>query len=180
MVASPGERQSAEFLRKAREFAARLGLPRRRDRDNKVSVGLPNGSRIVGLPGTASTVRGYSAVSLLLIDEASGVPDELYKALRPMLAVSNGDLWLMSTPYGKRGFFYECCAHGGADWHRITVPATECSRIQKGFLEEERRELGNAWFRQEYLCEFVDNGCGLFERDMVEAALDDELEPWEL
>jgi hypothetical protein len=29
----------------------------------------------------------------------------MYKSLRPTLAVGNGDLWLMSTPYGKRGFF---------------------------------------------------------------------------
>ena len=141
---------------------------------------MPNGSRIVGLPGTAATVRGYSNVSMLVIDEAAGVPDDLYKALRPMLAVSDGDLWLMSTPYGKRGFFYESWAHGGPGWARITVPATECSRIQPDFLEEERRELGHVWFRQEYLCEFVDNGCALFDRDLVESAFDEGVEPWKL
>jgi hypothetical protein len=35
------------------------------------------------------------------------VSDDMYKTLRPMLALRNGDLWLMSTPNGKRGFFYE-------------------------------------------------------------------------
>jgi hypothetical protein len=78
-----------------------------RDGHNTTSLLFPNGSRIVGLPGTEATVRGFSAVSLLLIDEASRVPDEIYKALRPTLAVGNGDLWLMSTPHGQRGFFYE-------------------------------------------------------------------------
>jgi hypothetical protein len=48
---------------------------------------------------------------LILIDEAARVDDAMYKALRPMLAVGQGDLWLMSTPYGKRGFFYECWEH---------------------------------------------------------------------
>jgi hypothetical protein len=61
-------------------------------------LALPNGSRIVGLPGVEGTVRGFSAVSLLLIDEASRVSGATYKSLRPMLAVGNGDLWLMSTP----------------------------------------------------------------------------------
>ena len=81
-------------------------------------------SRVVGLPGNEATVRGFSAVSLLLIDEASRVPDELYHALRPMLAVSDGGLWLMRTPHGKAGFFYEEWERGGPGWERVR--ATGC------------------------------------------------------
>jgi hypothetical protein len=124
-------------------------------------------------------VRGFSAVSLLLIDEAARVEDAMYKALRPMLAVGDGDLWLMSTPWGKRGFFHEVWEHGGPEWTRVCVPATECPRIRKEFLEEERGALGPVWFRQEYLCEFVDNGSAVFGRDLVERALNDELAPLE-
>ena len=83
------------------------GLRRGGTGTTRCSLLFPNGSRIVGLPGTEGTVRGFSAVSLLLIDEAARVEDAMYKALRPMLAVGGGDLWLMSTPWGKRGFFYE-------------------------------------------------------------------------
>ena len=64
-----------------------LGIRPRGDGDNAISLQLPNGSRIVGLPGKEATVRGFSAVSLLLIDEAARVEDAMYKALRPMLAV---------------------------------------------------------------------------------------------
>jgi hypothetical protein len=174
LVASPCERQSGEFMRKASEFVVRLGLRPRGDGDQPMSLLFPNGSRIVGLPGTEGTVWGFSAVSLLLIDEASRVPDSMYKALRPMLAVKNGDLWLMSTPYGKRGFFHDAWANGGAAWKRISVPATECSRIPREFLEEEKQVLGSQWFAQEYMCEFVDNGSGWFARDVVEGALSDE------
>ena len=129
LVASPSERQSGEFLRKAAEFLGRLGVKRRGDGDNSSSLALPNGSRIVGLPGIEGTVRGFSAVSLLLIDEASRVADATYKSLRPMLAVGNGDLWLMSTPYGKRGFFYEAWAHGdGWERHRRRLLSVRASR----------------------------------------------------
>ena len=113
LVVSPSARQSGEFLRKASAFVQRLGVKPKGDGDNEISLALPNRARIVGLPGNEATVRGFSAVSLLLVDEASRVNDELYMAVRPMLAVSGGRLWLMSTPFGKRGFFYEAWETGG-------------------------------------------------------------------
>ena len=114
LVVSPTARQSGEFVRKAAGFARRLGIRPKGDGDNEISLALPNGSRIVGLPGTEATVRGFSAVSLLLVDEAARVSDDLYMAMRPMLAVSGGELWLMSTPFGKRGFFYDAWERGRA------------------------------------------------------------------
>ncbi len=116
-------------------------------------------------------------MGLLLIDEAARVSDEMYKSVRPMPAVADGDLWLMSTPFGQRGFFWETWANGGARWKRVAAPATECSRISKKFLEEERASLGERWFRQEYLCEFLDADDALFSRDAVEQAFTDEVEP---
>ena len=59
----------------------------------------------------------------------------------------------------------------------MSVPATECPRIPKEHLEEERTEEGMAYFRQEYMCEFVDNGSGAFDRDLLEGALDDAVLP---
>jgi len=172
IVASPTERQSAEFLLKARHFMKRLKIPVRGDGHHRASLRFPNGSRIVGLPGKEDTSRGYS-VSLLIIDEAARVTDELYKALRPVLAVANGDAWLLSTPFGKRGFFWECWELGGKDWERFTVPATECTRISKERLELERRQMGDQWFRQEFLCEFVADEAQMFDRDLVMGALED-------
>ena len=176
IVASPTERQSAEFLLKARGFMQLLKIPVRGDGHHRSSLRFPNGSRIIGLPGTEATIRGYSKVSLMIIDEAARVGDEMYKALRPSLAVEGGDLWLLSTPNGKRGFFYENWVNGGDEWERIAVTATECLRIPESFLEEERRQLGDRWFRQEYLCEFGDDDTRMFPRELVRAALDD-LEP---
>ena len=146
LVVSPSARQSGEFLRKAEEFVMRLGMRPKGDGENDLSVTFPNGSRIVGLPGNEATVRGFSAVALLLVDEASRVSDTLYQAIRPMLAVSRGALWLMSTPNGPRGFFYETWMKGGADWTRVRVPATECPRIGAEHLEEERVWLGDRAF----------------------------------
>jgi hypothetical protein len=71
-----------------------------------------------------------------------------------MLAASNGKLICLSTPHGKRGFFHDAWANGAADWQRIEVPAEQIARIRPEFLEEERRSLGESWYRQEYECSF--------------------------
>jgi hypothetical protein len=164
-------------VRKASGFVQKLGIRPKGDGDNEISLAFPNGSRIVGLPGTEGTIRGFSAVSLLVVDEASRVNDDLYLATRPMLAVSAGRLWLMSTPHGKRGFFYEAWENGGEEWERIRVRADQCPRISPKFLEEERATMGDRWFRQEYECQFEDEVSGVFARDLVVQAITDEVEP---
>jgi hypothetical protein len=118
-------------------------------------------------------------VSLMLIDEASRVRDALYRAMRPALAVGDGDLWLMSTPNGKRGFFWEEWANGGAAWERIQVAAPDCPRITKRFLEEERAKEGDKFFRQEYMCEFVEREGAVFSQESIDAAMQD-FEPLDL
>lgn len=171
LVASPTLRQSGEFVRKVKSFMLRLGIRPRGDGYNQISVQFPNGSRIVGLPGeNDGNIRGFSNVKLLIIDEASRVNDALYRAARPMVIVGGGDIWLLSTPCGKRGFFYEEWANGGDLWNRVSVPATECPRIPADLLEEERRILGEDMFRQEFMCEFVDGNGAVFDREVVEMA----------
>ena len=136
-----------------------------------------NGSRVVSLPGTAETVRGFSAPRLVIEDEAAFVEDGLYGAVRPMLAVSSGRLILMSTPHGKRGHFHEAWKDGGPEWLKIEVKALDCPRISEAFLETERREIGDLWFRQEYGCEFLETIVQVFRYDDIVRALSDEVEP---
>lgn len=67
---------------------------------------LDSGSRLIALPGKEGTIRGYSGVDLICIDEAARVPDETYQAVRPMIAVSGGRIIALSTPFGTRGWWY--------------------------------------------------------------------------
>jgi hypothetical protein len=113
VLASPSERQSGEWMLKAEQLLKMLGIKAKGDGVNRLSPVFPNGSQIVRLPGTDDRIRGLSRVSLLLIDEAGRVTEELYKSPMPMLAVGNGDISLLSTPCGKRGFFYENWEYGG-------------------------------------------------------------------
>ena len=89
---------------------------------------------------------------MVLIDEAAQVSEQLYRSVRPSLAVSQGRLILLSTPSGKQGTSWH--AWNQPDWNKVKVTADQCPRISKETLDEERRALG-AWFAQEYFCEFV-------------------------
>ena len=176
LILAPAERQAKELFSKVAEAYRTLGHVVPAESYRKMGAELANGSRIEALPGTEKTIRGFSGVDLLLVDEASRVADELYYAVRPMLAVSGGRLMMLSTPYGKRGAFYEEWT-GGWEWDRYEVPAAECPRISAEFLEEERAALPAWVFRQEYECSFEETEDQVFSSELVEAAITPEVAP---
>lgn len=177
LLLSPSQRQSGELFRKVIATYRTLGRPVVAESENALSLTLENGSRVVSLPGTEGTIRAYSAVRLLLVDEAARVPDETLAAVRPMLAVSGGQLIALSTPFGMTGWWHDAWANGGPTWTRVRVPATECPRISPAFLAEERAALGSWFFEQEYLCEFRSAGGQLFTEEMIRAMFDASVEP---
>lgn len=170
LIIAPSERQSLETFRKVAGFYNRLGHSVPADSERKLGMELLNGSRIEGLPGSEKTIRGFSAPRRVIMDEASRIEDVTFTAVTPMLAVSGGSLDLLSTPAGKRGFFYQAASGAPGEWERWTVPATEVPRITPAFLEEQRRLMGERWFRQEFLCEFLDTDDAVFSTDLIEAA----------
>jgi hypothetical protein len=173
---APALRQSQELFGKVAGFYRDLGRPVPPLGERKLSLELENGSRIVTLPGSEKTIRGFSGAALLLVDEAARVDDGLYYAVRPMLAVSGGALMMLTTPYGKRGVFYEEWT-SGAGWDRYEVPASECPRIPASFLEEERDALPSWVYRQEYECSFEETEDQVFTTEMVERAVTSEVTP---
>jgi len=177
ILVSPSQRQSSELFRKVIELREKLssgtcGLTE----DNKLSMTVKGGGRVLSLPGSEATIRGFSGATLIVEDEASRVPDELYMAIRPMLAVRDGRLILMSTPFGKRGHFWREW-DAGTTWDRVEVPAHKVPRISAAFLDEERSSMGSWWFEQEYLCQFKESTDAVFSHDAVMGALSDDVQP---
>jgi predicted phage terminase large subunit-like protein len=167
LILSPTQRQSGELFKKITEFYRELGIRERSDAISATTLQLTNRSRIVSLPGSEPTVRGYSAPSLVLIDEAAQVSDELYYAVRPMFATSHGQLILLSTPRGKQGIFWHAWDQQ-PDWNKVKVTADQCPRITQEYLDQERRALPAAWFAQEYCCEFVQDDASIFKEGWIQ------------
>jgi hypothetical protein len=176
LLLSPSLRQSQELFKKVQEVYRAAGHHVPLHAESALRYEMNNSSRIIALPGTEPNIRDYSSVDLLVIDEAARVSDELYFATRPMLAVSGGRLILLSTPFGRRGFFHQAWTDG-EDWERIKIAASECPRISRAFLEEERRTLPPLWFQSEYLCEFVDVVDQVFAYGDVMGAVTAAVEP---
>jgi hypothetical protein len=153
LIVARSLRQSRLLFRKAADFLSRVGQHYIRNRPAH-ELNLKNGSQIVCLPCKEETIHGYDDIHLLLIDEAARVPDDLYRAVLPMLAVSDGRLICLSTPWGRRGFFYDAWAKGGDDWQRIEVSVDQVPRIGREYLERVRRQMGESWYRQEFYCSF--------------------------
>jgi hypothetical protein len=176
LLLSPTLRQSAELFKKVTDFLSLLPVKPELTEDNKLSLQLTNGSRIVSLPSKEANIRGFSGAALIVEDEASRVPDNLYLAIRPMLAVSRGKLILMSTPWGKRGHFFEAWENGGDAWEQIKITAYDCPRIAPDFLTEEQRTMPANWFASEYCGAFTETEDSVFRyEDILRAVTPDVL-----
>jgi hypothetical protein len=194
LILSPTQRQSDELFLKINSFYQKLAGEIRLSAtvsvipaDSNYTEGwqatkqtgreiiLANGNRVVALPSKEANIRGFSGVTLLIEDEASRVPDILYQAARPMLAVSGGRFMLLSTPWGKRGHFYEVWDSGDTDWRQFEVKATQCPRIPAKFLANERRNLPPLVFNQEYMCEFAATEGALFTYEEIDGAVVEDM-----
>lgn len=177
LLLSPSQRQSGELFRTVIGFHSRLeGAPRLRS-ESALRAEFEGGSRIVALPGTERTVRGYAAADLVVLDEAARIDDELLAAVRPMMATkAKGRLIALTTPAGKRGWFFEAWTKGEG-WHRVKVAAEDCPRISKTFLDEELRELGPIRFSEEYQLVFHDDAEAVFPVAVIERAFSAEVQP---
>jgi hypothetical protein len=134
-----------------------------------LSLELGNGSEVISIPASEDTVRGYSP-DLLVLDEAARIRDDVYGAISPMRAAHPCRLIAMTTPRGKRGWFFHAWRNVEQTWYRSRVDATQCPRIKAEFLTQERIRLASdAIYQQEYMCAFVEPTGAIFTADELTA-----------
>ncbi len=167
---SPKEHLSAkQNMEDKRRFEAEHGLFE--GNITRTECNLKNGTRILSLPTgkSGAFVRCYT-VDILIGDEAAYIPEPVWLAVGPMLATSkkmNGLGWtiLLSTPFGKGGYYYECCFD--PDFLNIHVTTEQCSRVTKEFLSKKKKSLTKLQYAQEYLGEFVAEFNQFFKTELI-------------
>ena len=112
VVACPAQRQSAEPLRKVRDFVLKAGA--KLISDNVYGLELANGSRVLALPGSEESIRGLTVDGWIVVDEAAYVLDEIIAALRPMRAQRPEARFVMlSTANTRTDPFWSAWETGG-------------------------------------------------------------------
>ncbi|MGP9581040.1 MULTISPECIES: phage terminase large subunit [unclassified Brachybacterium] len=179
LIVSPTQRQSDEMLhRVAAVYRGMRGQPRLK-RDNSSEMGLANGSRIVSLPGSEGGIRGFSGVRLLILDEAARIEDDVFASILPMVA-SDGQIIALSTPWGRRGWFYELHEAVGNGWERHRVTVHESAQYDAARIAEVKASLGSFVFSSDYECVFGDTDSQFFSTDSVRASFSSTIAPLEV
>jgi hypothetical protein len=181
VLLAPSNRQSGEMLRQIKLLHRNLDDAPEIVSDSGIRLEFSNDSRILALPGgdaDGKTIRGLAGVRLIVADEASRIPDDLVAACRPMMATNPRAVMIaLSTPAGRRGWFFESWHNNDPRWHRVRVAASDCPRISQAFLDEELRELGPTRFAEEYELAFIDGLSNAFSTDIIDRIFTKEVLP---
>ena len=174
IIAAPTQVQAQEVLRKGRANLRDLGI--RATNDSETKIELRNGSRMLAKSDKPESLRSYSNSQLIILDEAAYIDNEIYEAVEPMLA-KDGQIMMMSTPFGARGLFYATWKDETGFWRRLKVTAPEVPwKYPPEVLAEKRNDplMTEAKFAQEYYCEFGDAVDAAFRAEDIENACSDE------
>lgn len=124
-------------------------------------------------------LRGQTFKGLLVIDEAAFISDttaqgeDFFNSILFATCKANRPKKLIiSTPRGKQGWFYKKYLEG-FEKHRegdrhinrtFSVKATiyDDDLVSEEEIEEIKKSIGELSFKQEFLCEFLDNGVSAF------------------
>ena len=148
-------------------------------KDRTIEFATGSTFRIASLETKTSLVgRGYD---FIIIDEASRINDDEFfvQDLSPtMIENPETRAIFISTPLGREQFLFEYYNRGQdpdyPDWGSILIPYTENPRVSTERVEQDRKKMGDAKWRQEYLCDFLakeDQALEIDEEKVLEEGL---------
>ena len=185
LIIAASQRQSSLLFEKVRanfDLMETKGEKVYAEKPTLTKILLKNGSRVYSLPAgrTGYFIRGFT-IDLLIADEAAYIPEEVWKAVIPMIAVSKqlrgmGHIILLSTPFGKGGYYYN--SFTDTDFKNFHVSSEKCPRIPAEFLRKERQRLSKQDYAQEYLGEFTEAWNQFFATTLIKNCM--EFMDWSL
>ncbi len=169
MVISKTERQAGLLFSKILfniNQLSRTQIKKGMDRPTKHIIRLKNGSTIHSLPAgdTGFGIMGFT-IDLLIADEAAFIMEEVWNSIVPALAITRGQIWLLSTPYIKEGYYYSCFSD--PSFTSFHTSSEDCPRKDQAFLDQQKQSLTKAQYSQMYMGEFVDDLLQLFPDELI-------------
>lgn len=181
IIVSRTEKQAKEILRKILRFYRKIEDRPKAIENNVHTLELENQSRLIVIPARdPGSVRSYAAPDILILDEAAWIPDDVFLSIIPLLTANpKCKLIAISTPFGKRGWFFDQWEHGEY-WEKHKITIHDCPRIDKQIIEENRKTLGERAYKQEYECEFNESIDAVFQEHFIAQLFDPEVEVLQL
>jgi len=169
MVISKTERQAGLLFSKILNNINQLekkSIKRGKWRPTKHILNLKNNSTIHSLPAgeTGYGIMGFT-IDLLIADEAAFIPEEVWNSIIPALAITRGEIWLLSTPFVKKGYYYQCFQDPG--FTAFHTSSEDCPRKDQQFLDRQKEVLTKAQYAQMYLGQFVDELLQFFPDELI-------------
>lgn len=177
LVASRSLRQASYYVDKVRDIVLSI-VPKDAMRQlNRLSMELPNGSMIISIPcAQPDAGRGFSP-HLILLDEAAFAPEALFTAITPSVAATRGAIHMISSPNGRQGRFFEAFeGEARSVWHSQRVTWHDCPRMDQAQMDIEKIAMGELYWKQEFMAEFV-QPLGAFFGNSGLLSLEDEEDP---
>jgi len=117
----------------------------------------------------------HSRFVLLIVDEASGVPEQVFEAATGSMSTPGAITVLTGNPTRSTGFFHTTHTRESDRWFTMRVSSDECAHVDRGFIEDVIARYGrdsNA-YRVRILGEFpLAQGDTLISADVVESAME--------
>jgi hypothetical protein len=172
LIVSASERQAKIVLDRMRSFLPWIGQDAAGAEDTQRDIRLRNGSQIVVLPSSSSSLRGWTVSGMLLCDEAAYLPDASWQAIVPTVAATGAPIWCLTSAGAPTGWLYEIYSQVERfpDWERHTIRADQIARYDREHLEAERRRLPKATYMREYESQFSGSEMGVFQPLLIERA----------
>lgn len=172
LILAPSERQSRELLRKIALFRAQDPQAPALVRSTLTEVELLNGGRVVCVPASSDTLRGFSAADMIILEEAAFASDEAINAILPSRA-ADGRVLAITTPGGSRsGFFYDVWTSGNV--RRITARSTDIPRLSRK-VAFDKAHMPATRFAVEHELQWLGSGHQFIAHEVIAAAFSAEV-----
>ena len=190
-IFSHTEEQAMIIIAMAKEYLAEVSpkeIKKSKQFTNKKTISLKNGSimRCRAAGDTGDSGRGFEA-DILIVDEASRMGKFFWLAVRPIILMTAGEIWLGSTPFGKQGYFWEMFNESynlKLKEARFKVFYTTTEKVIKerkitkywtkerkikilAILESDKRTMSRLEFAQEYQGLFMEDLQQFFPDDLI-------------
>jgi len=137
--------------------------------NSDLTLKFPNGSILYVLGADKpDSLRGPNPRGVVL-DEYGDMRQELWSGIIQPIMTANpqGWTWFMGTPKGRNDFFNKynyAVNYGDPNWFASSLKASQSGIIRADLLEDARKTTTQAFFSQEYECEFLESASSFFRR----------------